>query len=199
MTSHQSNPVIEVDRVGLPQERYQCPQLQESCDDHSSTMIGYDDHSYTSNQAEPAKCPGSLSVYGSSSAGNIVTDDQREVSNSTLATEACDPSAIFALQEQLFNSVDHPDNILQTGSELKAHLRTASLKVNGFSQQKLPIILTYIKKKKVDILTIQDTRLDDKDSQLIAMLIRKHFENCNIQTQIASVPSDIKRADRVGG
>ena len=103
-----------------------------------------------------------------------------------------DPTAIFALQEQLFNSVYHPDNILQTGRDLKAHLRTASLNVNGLTQQKVPIILTYIKKKKVDILTLQDTRLDDKDSQLTATLIRKHFENCNIQIRIASVPSAIK-------
>jgi len=56
------------------------------------------------------------------------------------------PTAIYALQAQIFNSADHTDNILQTGRNLKSHLRPASLNVNGLSQQKLPIILTYIKK-----------------------------------------------------
>jgi hypothetical protein len=31
------------------------------------------------------------------------------------------------------------------------------------------------------------------------MLFRKHVEICNIQIRVASVPSAIKRADRVGG
>jgi len=55
-----------------------------------------------------------------------------------------DPSAIFALQEQHFNTTDHSDNILETGINIKAHLRTISLNINGLAQQKLPIILTYI-------------------------------------------------------
>jgi len=94
---------------------------------------------------------------------------------STVATE--DPTAIYVLQEQPFNSTNQNDNILETGANIKAHLRTASLNVNGLTQQKLPILLTYIKKKKVDIITLQDTRLDDKDSPLIAMLMQKHFHN----------------------
>jgi len=108
------------------------------------------------------------------------------------------PSAIYALQEQLFNSSNHNDNTLETGINLKVHLRTASLNINDLSQQKLPIILTYFK-NKVEIVTLQDTRLDDRDSQLIVTLIRKHFDNCNVQIRVASVPSAIKRADRVGG
>jgi len=101
--------------------------------------------------------------------------------------------------KNLFNSPDHIDNTLLTGLNLKAHLRTASVNINGLTQQKLPIILTYIKKRKVHILTLQDTRLDDKESQLTATLIWKHFENCNIQVRVAPVPSAIKTADRVGG
>ena len=41
--------------------------------------------------------------------------------------------------------------------------------------------------------------MDERDSQLIATLIRKHYSNCNVQTRIAPVPSAMKRADRVGG
>jgi exonuclease III len=116
-----------------------------------------------------------------------------------LASVPIDPTAIFALQEQLFTSESYTDNILETGVTMKAHIRSASLNINGLTQQKLPIILTYIKKKKIDVLTLQDTRLDERDSQLIATLIRKHYQYCNVQTRIAPVPSAIKRADRVGG
>jgi len=82
-----------------------------------------------------------------------------------------DPIAIFSLQERLFNSSDHTDSILETRINLKAHIRTASLNINCLTERNLPIILTYIKKKKVDVITLQDTRLVDKDSQLIAMPI----------------------------
>jgi len=49
----------------------------------------------------------------------------------------------------------------------------------------IPVVTKGVLKEKVDIITLQDTRLDDKDSQLIAMLIRNHFDNCNIQIRIA--------------
>ena len=82
-----------------------------------------------------------------------------------------DPSAIYALQERFFYSTDHNDSTLEAGTSLKAHLRSASLNINGLIQQKLPIILTYIKKIYFDIKTIQDSWQHDKDSQLIAKLI----------------------------
>jgi exonuclease III len=109
-----------------------------------------------------------------------------------------DPSGVFTLQDQLFQST-LPDPELVADYKLDANIRIATLNINGLSQQKLPAILTYIKMKKIDVLALQDTRLDDKDSQMIALLIRKHFNNVNIQTRIAPVPTAITRAQRVGG
>jgi exonuclease III len=176
-----------------------CPQPQQSCDDHTSTLHGYADPIGTYNPVDPDTCGGRPSAHDVPLGVSAAIKDHDASENIDLRVGEEDPTAIYALQEQIFNPADHNDSTLQTGIDLKAHLRTASLNINGLTQQKLPLILTYIKKKKVDILTLQDTRLDDKDSQLIAMLIRKHFENCNIQIRVASVPSAIKRADRVGG
>ena len=126
------------------------------------------------------------------------THDEQNEDVMDCTKEGADPTAIFALQKHLFSNDNLSDNILETGKDLKAHLRSASLNINGLTQQKLSILLTYIKKKKIDVLTLQDTRLDDSGSSVIAMLIRQHFNNCNIQIRIASVPAAIKRADRVG-
>jgi len=135
-STHDITPVQSGHWGGHPQEGYQCSQPQESCYDHSGTLIGYDDHSGTRNQAEPEKCAGSPPAYESSPGGNIEIDDHREAQSSAHATEASDSTAIYALQEQLFNSVDHNDNSLQTAKDLKAHLTTASLNINGLNQQK---------------------------------------------------------------
>ena len=64
---------------------------------------------------------------------------------------------------------------------LETQIRIATLNINDLTQQKLPI------------------RLDEKDSQFIAMLIRKHVDNANVQTYIAPVHAAMKRARRVVG
>ena len=76
----------------------------------------------------------------------ISTSDEQITDIMDCRKEGEDPTAIFALQEHLFNHVNLSDNILETGTELKAHLRSASLNINRLTQQKLPILLTYIKK-----------------------------------------------------
>jgi len=41
------------------------------------------------------------------------------------------------------------------------------MNINGLSKHKLPVLLTYIEKKNIDVLSLQDTRLDKIDSKLI--------------------------------
>ena len=157
ITSHHSNMVIDVDL------REDIHATGSSRDQHQSFVVD----SSGRHIAPPDIPSGPTSDKDSS-----VLVPSLEKAERTAPGEDADPTAIFALQKQLFNS-DGQDNILETGTSLQAHLRTASLNINGLTQQKLPIILTYIKKKKVDILTLQDTRLDDKDSQLLATLSTK--------------------------
>jgi len=59
--------------------------------------------------------------------------------------EGEDLFAIFTLQEQLFSSSKYTENFLETGIKLKANNPSAPLNIKGL--QKLPLILTYIKKK----------------------------------------------------
>ena len=49
------------------------------------------------------------------------------------------------------------------------------MNINGLSKHKLPVLLTYIEKKNIDVLGLQDTRLDEKDSKFISTLIKRHY------------------------
>jgi len=81
----------------------------------------------------------------------------------------------------------------------ECRIRVATININGLSKHKLPVLLTYIEKKNIDVLSLQDTRLDEKDSKFISTLIKRHYNGTNIQVRLAPVPTAVKRADRVGG
>jgi len=46
----------------------------------------------------------------------------------------------------------------------ECHIRVATMNINGLSKHELPVLLTYIKKKNIDVLSLQDTRLDEKEA-----------------------------------
>ena len=112
-----------------------------------------------------------------------------------------DVDTIRALQEQLFHSESSNNTTVKVSSATahECHIRIATMNINGLSKHKLPVLLTYIEKKNIDVLCLQDTRLDEKDSKFISTLIKRHYNGTNIQVRIAPVPTAVKRADRVGG
>jgi len=163
LTSHQANMIIEVDRDDHSRsDGYLRTQPHGSSTEHASSKCDYPTFSGDYCYANPGPSLWNLQAPDAPLEDLIEAEDCTDQLRTIFVAEETsvkvvgeDPTAIYALQAQIFNSADHTDNILQTGNDLKVHLRTASLNVNGLLQQKLPIILTYIKKKKVDILTIQ--------------------------------------------
>ena len=128
----------------------------------------------------------------------IMQEDMQETA-AKRSEKVDDPTAVFALQEQLFSYWSEATMELSMNDGREGHLRTATLNINGLSQQKLPVMLLFIKEMKIDILSLQDTRLDENESRMYSKRIRTFFGGTNIQVRIAPVPEAMKRADRVGG
>ena len=89
---------------------------------------------------------------------------------------------------------------LSIHSHLNGHIRIASLNIDGLGQHKLPLLLLYMEHKQIDILCLQDTRLNEKESRLIAHLVRLRYEHINIQVRFSEIRTDTNSAhNKVGG
>ena len=96
------------------------------------------------------------------------------------------------LKEDIYNTLD-------TGSSKPGQLRIATFNVNGLDSTKLPILLTYITVKNMDVMVLQDTRLNKPDSKLMSALIRSHYGHEHIQVRYAPVTAIQPGEHRVGG
>ena len=105
----------------------------------------------------------------------------------------------FDIRDHFIPENEDKTNTVDERTGVDGHIRIATLNVNGLTQMKLPLILIYLATKQIDVLMLQDTRLDDKGSRLITKLIKQHYEHMNIQVRFAAVSEAINQKDRVGG
>jgi exonuclease III len=104
------------------------------------------------------------------------------------------------VKDMIFQSTTDTSNQLFLHPNLSGHLRIASLNIDGLSQHKLPILLLYMEQQHIDILCLQDTRLSEKESRLMAHLVRLRYEHINIQVRFSEVRTDTNCAyTKVGG
>ena len=122
----------------------------------------------------------------------------------TSPTPPLDPSLTYTpaaldLVERLSHLREDVYNTLDTGSSKDSHLRVATFNVNGLESSKLPIILTYITVKNIDVMVLQDTRLNKQESKTMSALIRSHYNHEHIQVRSAPVTSPHPAEHKVGG
>jgi len=137
--------VVELD--GHTKNDGQLRAQLDSCSEHSRLFRGNTDPRSKCNLVDPGNCIGRPSSPTEPTGGYNEIEDRSVDPISEYVVEDIDPKVvkedpteIYALQ--FFNPSEHNDNTLETGIDLTAHLRTASLNINGITQQKLPIILT---------------------------------------------------------
>ena len=79
--------------------------------------------------------------------------------------------AALNLAQRLAHLKEDVYNTLDTGSTKDSHLRVATLNINGLEKSKLPVLLTYVSVKQIDVLLLQDTRLTKAESKAISFQI----------------------------
>ena len=119
-------------------------------------------------------------------------------------TPLLDPSLTYTpaaldLAERLTHLREDVYNTLDSGSSMGSHLRVATFNINGLESSKLPILLTYITVKNIDVMVIQDTRLNKQESKIMSALIRSHYNHEHIQVRSAPVTSPHPAEHKVGG
>ena len=107
--------------------------------------------------------------------------------------------AALDLAERLSHLREDVYNTLDSGSPKDSHLRVATFNINGLDSSKLPILLTYITVKNIDVLVLQDTRLNKMESKTMSALIRSHYNHEHIQVRSAPVTSPHTAEHKVGG
>ena len=104
------------------------------------------------------------------------------------------------VNDLIYRSTADTSDQLCLHPNLSGHIRIASLNIDGLGQHKLPIILLYMEQRHIDILCLQDTRLNEKESRLIAHLVRLRYEHINIQVRFSEVRTDTNSThNKVGG
>jgi len=123
----------------------------------------------------------------------LVSQDSKQLvdSTATISKEKiiAEEDTIQALQNQLFqtDSVTQPTVTLILTAE--HHIRVATLNINVLNKLKLPVLLTYIEKKNIDVFSLQDEKesklFSTLNKRLFSTLIKRHYNGIDIQERIA--------------
>jgi len=119
------------------------------------------------------------------SLATTIQDDRHEAASSGPTDETDEQTAVLALQKHLFSYWTAATMEISKNDRREGHHRTATLNANGINRRKMQVLLLFIKEMKIDILSLQDTRLDENESKLYSTRISRFFGRTDIQVRIA--------------